>query len=661
MSCCSNGELSSVSKGRDVINEIDERKRYNDAYLNDFGNSDSENKNKNFKNEGKIIIYFYGENLIDTLINQTSIQESNIMYNEKSYKKNYNNALNWEYYIFEKITEYNNKIISNLIQEHFENSDFYDIIVITVDNLLDEKSKLFFSYFEKFTNQKAKQPFILFLTKKDENPKVEILYKYITNEYFDKRTLYALKYPSINNENETNKILELICKFRNYYHEEGDSFESFNEELSTQYKFNILVCGRAGSGKSSFINKFLGEKKAKEGEGLSVTHKIVSYCHRKYPINISDTPGFEDIKTVNNVKNLLERYNKKLLDGRKKINLIIYLFPYGERSVLSMELPLLESLLRYNTEIIFVINFVTESIEKSHYKRIKQICEDSLRKIFPEDFNIRIYPINLYSQIDDDDSDNIKVIKAFGMDKLFKDIYSIFKSDITSIKEIMKIKSIENLFNFFEKNKLFNHFKQINDIFISFRSELSNLILSYGRQSRLSFQKDKYMENMANLIFMKCIGKKCENYQNYLLQLSSKEEVEKLFDKFTQNLEILKSYNQDIHTMFFYKSIHDHKTLALGYLCMHELEKLFESSPNIFLEKDKLKLDLIKNLCDSYNQAINAFNIIANNFENYYMQENEDNNNIAKNVKSKKNKYNTKKDNVLKEDLIEINDKFKED
>ena len=32
------------------------------------------------------------------------------------------------------------------------------------------------------------------------------------------------------NENDVKKILDLICKFRNYYHEEGDSFESFNEE-----------------------------------------------------------------------------------------------------------------------------------------------------------------------------------------------------------------------------------------------------------------------------------------------------------------------------------------------------------------------------------------------------------------------------------------------
>ena len=62
----------------------------------------------------------------------------------------------------------------------------------------------------------------------------------------------------------------------NYYHEEGDSFESFDDNISTNYFFNILVCGRAGTGKSSFINQYLGERKAKKGDNLSVSYKIVT-------------------------------------------------------------------------------------------------------------------------------------------------------------------------------------------------------------------------------------------------------------------------------------------------------------------------------------------------------------------------------------------------
>lgn len=660
---CCGGNLhnsSTISKGRDILTEIEDKNKY---LLNVNGLDNNEMKIR--KNEGKLKIYFYGENLLKLLIQQTTFQDTKVVEGKIEYQKGFDQAFNWEYFIFDKITEDNNEFISYKIGQDFLNKEFYDIIVVTVNTLLDEKSILFFKHFQNFSNQKSKQPFILFITKEEQEPKVEALFDLITNEYFDKRTIYALKYPSLINGNENKSILELICKFRNYYHEEGDSFQSFSDDIATNYKFNILVCGRAGTGKSSFINNLLGERKAKEGEGLSVTHKIVSYMLKDFPIIISDTPGFENNETVKEVKILLDKYNKKLIDARKKVNLILYFFPYSERSILNMELPILESLIEYKTEILFVMNFVTEPIEKKHYIRIKEICEESLKKLLPEKFPIRIYPINIYSRVDEEEDEEnedaphkLKIIKAFGIDVLFKAIFSLFKSNIIDIKEIKNIKSGGELFALFKKNNLFDQFNQLNDLFISFRSELSNLILSYGRLNRLSLNKEKNMEDMANLIFLKCLGRKCNNYMEYMEQLSSKLQVEDLFDKFTESLEILKSYNKDIHTMFFYKSIHDHKTLALGYLCLNEIEKLFESSSNVFVENDKLNFDLIYNLFNSYNQAINGFIVIVQKFEKFYELENEQHKKIIDDFKNK----NIKKDNnsietePLKENVIDVKD-----
>ena len=660
--CCGEGlnDSSAISKGRDILNEIEDKNKY---LLNVNGLDNNEMKIR--KNEGKLKIYFYGENLLKLLIQQTTFQDTKVVEGKIEYQKGFDQAFNWEYFIFDKITEDNNEFISYKIGQDFLNKEFYDIIVVTVNTLLDEKSILFFKHFQNFSNQKSKQPFILFITKEEQEPKVEALFDLITNEYFDKRTIYALKYPSLINGNENKSILELICKFRNYYHEEGDSFQSFSEDIATNYKFNILVCGRAGTGKSSFINNLLGERKAKEGEGLSVTHKIISYTLKDFPIIISDTPGFESDETVKEVKILLDKYNKKLIDARKKVNLILYFFPYSERSILNMELPILESLIEYKTEILFVMNFVTEPIEKKHYIRIKEICEESLKKLLPEKFPIRIYPINIYSRVDEEEDEEnedaphkLKIIKAFGIDVLFKAIFSLFKSNIIDIKDIKKIKSGGELFALFKENILFDQFNQLNDLFISFRSELSNLILSYGRLNRLSLNKEKNMEDMANLIFLKCLGRKCNNYMEYMEQLSSKLQVEDLFDKFTESLEILKSYKKDIHTMFFYKSIHDHKTLALGYLCLNEIEKLFESSSNVFVENDKLNFDLIYNLFNSYNQAINGFNIIAQKFEKFYEIENEEHKKIIDDFKNKniKKHNNSIETEPLKENVIDVKD-----
>ena len=635
--CCSEcSNTSYIDRNRELIGELNEQERNKGV--------------KNIKSEGKLRIIFYGENIMELLIKENSIIDNKIIDGETNFYHRYYNALNWDCYFCDKINEENNKKISKKIEEDYLMSDFFDIIVISVNYLLDENSKMFFSHFEKYTNQMIKQPFILFLTKKEDNPKVEQLYPFITNQYFDKRTIYALKFPKSEEDDDLKKVLELICRFRNYYHEEGDIFETFDEEISTNYKFNILLCGRAGTGKSSFINQFIGSKKAKEGEGLSVTNKIVTYTHPVYPINISDTPGFEDEKTVQKVKMLLNKYNEKLLNAKKKINLIIYMVPYAERSILSLEVPLLESLLKYNTEILFVINFVKDPINKKHYKRIESIFRDSLEKLLPEDFKIKIYPINLYNQTNDDDENNIKVIKPFGLDILFKDIYHLYEGNIIDLKVIRNIKNYDQLFQLLRKNTLYNHFISVNDMFISFRSELANIILSYGRLSRLSFNKEKFMKNMVDVIYEKCTGKKCDKFQEYMEYLSFPNKVEYYFNDFTEKLAILKSYDKQIHTIFFYESIHDHKTLALGYLCMQDIEKIYESSPNIFLENDKLNKDLVYNLCDSYNKAIKGFEYIGKHFEEIYKKD-ENIIIINKEIEEKKpldNNNNTeeKKDNI---------------
>lgn len=660
MSCCEENQLSSVSLGSEILKELKEREN---LLLNAKDIS-------TFKNDGKIRIFFYGENLLRLLINPTSFEDNKILDGKSIYSKGFDKALNWEYYLFNEINEESNRTIANLIDEDFNNSDFYDVIVITVKKLLDEKSILFFSYFQNFSNQKIKQPFILFITKEEKNPNIESLFNLITNEYFDKRTIFALKFPSLMNEDETKNILQLICKFKNYYHEEGDIFESFNQEICTNYKFNILVCGRAGTGKSSFINEILGERKAKEGEGLSVSRKIVTYTLHNYPINISDTPGFESDKTVEEVKILLTKYNKKLIDAKKKINLILYFLPYSERSILGMEVKILESLMEYQTEIIFVMNFVTESIEKNHYKRIRQICEDSLKKILPEKFPIRIYPINLYSQIyeeeneedDDDSSHKLKIIKKFGLDNLFKGIYSLFKTNLANMEDIKRIKSNEELLIFFKNNKLYNHFNQFNDLFISIRSDLSNLILHYGRLNKISNKKEKNMEELANLIFKYFTGKNCEKYNDFLEELSSKNQVEELFDKFTQSLEILIKNNKNIHTMFFYNKIHDHKTLALGYLCLKEIDKVLKSSSYLIMKNDKLNFNFIYNLCNSYNQAINGLNFIAEKYEKIYKEDNENKEILVNNFKDKISKENNSKEaKSPNKNIININNNFKDE
>ena len=215
----------------------------------------------------------------------------------------------------------------------------------------------------------------------------------------------------------------------------------------------------------------------------------------------------------------------------------------------------------------------------------------------------------------------------------------------------------------FANNKLFNHFKAINDVFISLRSELSNLILSYGRLNRLSFfNKEKNMRRMANLIYKRCIGKNCPKIDEYLNELLSEEKVDDIFKQFNKNLDILKSYKQDIHSMFFYTMIHDHKTLALGYLCLKDLEKFFESNPNIFIENDKINSDLIINLCTSMKEAIEGFDFLAKKYKKYYEeQDNYNKDKLNELKKNKKKEEDISEINELKENILDVKERFKKE
>ena len=148
----------------------------------------------------------------------------------------------------------NNEKLNNEISKILlEYRHFYDILVICVDNLLDEDSKMAFNYFQGFSEEKTKQPFILFLTKKEDNPNVQNLFQFVTKEFFDKRNVFAYKFPT--NDKETEEIQNFFRICVNYYNEAGNS-----DIKSVSQTFNILICGQAGVGKSCFINYFLQEK-----------------------------------------------------------------------------------------------------------------------------------------------------------------------------------------------------------------------------------------------------------------------------------------------------------------------------------------------------------------------------------------------------------------
>lgn len=560
----------------------------------------------------KIRIYLYGNNLegiykndiIARKIETKKVKEVNFLYIK-------DNNLNAEYLVFEgEITSEKNEVISFLLKEDHINKEFYDIIIISVDSLKDEPSKIFINYFQSFTRQKIKQPFILYLTLKEKNPNVKCLYGYITNKYFDKRNLDAMEFP----KDDFTKITNYISEKISYYNGYGDLYDK--SELTVEYLFNILICGISGVGKSTFVNMFQKSKRSKEGEGSSITDKIIRFTHPKYPIGIYDTPGFENESTVVNVKILLEKYNKILRDERKKINLILYFLPYSNRIILDMEKIILDYLVTLGCEIIFVINKVVDDLNGENFLKYMEAFEDTIRiqySQYPE-FKFHVIPVNLYPSYR-----NGKIVgKPFGLDKLFLKMYDIFKDKIIDLDAIDNMTSIQELFSFLNNNQLYNQFKNKNDFLLTLKSKCTKIILKYSKSYVSQGIKRKDIEKMIKEIYNLYYE---DNYEKFFYMIMEKKfnnlEFQNLYDDFFNNLEFLKSLDK-INQFAFFKSLHDKEAIVIGNYCTKKLEEIFSNDPNLFIKNNKPNVFMIKKCCSSINNAINSFKLLSNDYKEVY-------------------------------------------
>ena len=80
------------------------------------------------------------------------------------------------------------------------------------------------------------------------------------------------------------------------------------------------------------------------------------------------------------------------------------------------------------------------------------------------------------------------------------------------------------------------------------------------------------------------------------------------------------------------------------------------------MKNDKLNFNFIYNLCNSYNQAINGLNSIAEKYEKIYKEDNENKEILVNNFKDKISKENNSKEaKSPNKNIININNNFKDE
>ena len=231
----------------------------------------------------------------------------------------------------------------NLKTENQTNKNQLDNLTVQHNNLKKKQEEEENKKMEKKKNlENYKKAF-----KKDkeviENNNIKNAKNYIINfiiNYFVK----TFEKPDNKKDGITQSLLNFMSKFTQEYmtycNPFIDSFRKHSHKIINEYQvnenklsiehINFIVIGRAGIGKSAFINESLllsGNQRAKEGKGTSVTEKSTLYCSKKLKmIRMWDTQGLDYKITqayiLNEIKRLVDEGLKKGPDHY--INIILY-------------------------------------------------------------------------------------------------------------------------------------------------------------------------------------------------------------------------------------------------------------------------------------------------------------------------------------------------
>ena len=311
------------------INNTQKQEEYNKTRLqnqiNGLNSTIYELNSKNYQNVNEI--------------NNLKAENTNLSSNLENLEKKYND-----------LQSSNSKEITNLTNENWklkmkfeEEKNQLDNLTVQHNNLKKkqeeeenkkiEEMKNFENYKNTFCKDKAE------IENKNIQESKSYINNFIINEFVKGFDLLEENNKDSFIKNFSNNMSNFTKEFMKDCEPFIVSFKNNSQRIVQEYKvnqkikiehINFIVIGRAGIGKSAFINESLllnGNQRAKEGKGTSVTEKSTLYCSEKMKmLRMWDTQGLDYKITqpyiLNEIKRLVE-------DGLKKgpdhyINIILY-------------------------------------------------------------------------------------------------------------------------------------------------------------------------------------------------------------------------------------------------------------------------------------------------------------------------------------------------
>ena len=373
----------------------------------------------------------------------------------------------------------------------------------------------------------------------------EFFEKYISNQFLkefevekDKKVEFKLSLIS--------RIQTFVQEFMNLCQKFINSFESDINKRITEFDIkeiepiehiNFIVIGKAGVGKSSFINETLllpEDKRAEEGQGESVTRISSLYSSDKLKmIRMWDTPGLDDKVTKGDILKEIERIieESSKMGPDHYINIILYCTSgTDDRFQKEDEELIIDIMNLYPFDNLPVI--ITQL--KSYLPNKAKMMEKTIRKVLKKYNKEKAEKVEIKSIVSRDLIDKYMNVKAYGIPELLRLSFDLMGRSISSAtcKEISK--EIENICgNFIEKKLLYakNIFKYEMEIlevsknlFVDNLEEENNLFGNENQQNELS--ENNVYKNLDNPTYF--IDIFCENIKQKLLDVFNNLENDNL-------------------------------------------------------------------------------------------------------------------------------------
>ena len=524
----------------------------------------------------------------------------------------------WHYFFAPK-TENSDEIIENTKNfcfDHYEEDpdDFKENKdtrreKITILYFNDKNTENFVNYFLEKHNQKM-IPFIIFIGKEEENKELKTKIDESIKKLKKEIDPNLFKFCNFDDDLE-NFLIQLtinLIECASFFNELGDEFKfpkkliddkvmenDLNIFMNSIFSFNIIVLGRPGVGKSSFINKMINSMICKAGMGGECSSRIIKYLHRIFPITFFDTPGISTPEKVEIILNLIRQKNFELKQNRSKFHAVFYILDGNNaRSFMNYENSMFKCLLEEIKIPVYFILTKLESKEKGDenlpfmIKNFKAVTEglEISNNYMGKNIKNYIFYVNVIGQ------------HIMGLDQLFYKLYKDFSGYI--IEEEIDSKNIERI----TEKSLIGYMKNPKDIASHPQIVCEYINYIYRLIGRSIGSKEKGSTNLS-AAFLKQIHS-IYGYNNISLNECKRKIESEGFKLDKKNVTERKRYQ----TWWFRRIYWGYQTQAeeeIDYLNYHYSQILYKE---LYNDKD-LCLKYINKLRESMNSAINGLKEIS--------------------------------------------------